>query len=309
MSLIGHLTELRTRLIICLLAVFICLAVSLFFAPRMLSILTAPIKSQVSEPGREKVIRLKYQPDGTLKLEGPPPTAAEINQYSERRWELIFPGKPDVVMNIGQAPTQQFYYSGPMDPIFMELKVALIMGLVFALPIILRQIWLFIRPGLKFKERKVVAPVLGIAVILFPIGSTFAYFMVAMLLQVMQHYHISNVSPLLNIFSYLSLMFNLMLVFGVIFEVPLVLGIASRIGLVNPELLSAYRRHAYVILTIAAAVIAPGADPLSLFICLVPLVLLYEISIWVSVFMARMHRADLAAEEAENDEEEPEAES
>jgi len=311
MSLVGHLTELRTRIIICLLAVALGVGISFFLAKPVLQTLTMPIEALKTEPGREQELVIQVGADGVMRVKDPreapakgpksaPPT---LDQLSHKRFRMDWMADkaknfPAATLEIGEAPKQKFYYSHPLDPVMMQLKVALIMGLLFALPVLLWQIWLFVTPGLTSKERRIIKPLLVGALILFPLGAAFAFSMIKFVLMLMQTYQIHNVDPLLNIFDYLSLLCNLMLVFGFIFEIPLILAIAARIGLVTPQFLSQYRRHAYVVLSIAAMILSPGTDPITMILSLIPLVVLYELSVAISKPMARMHQREKAANEA-----------
>jgi sec-independent protein translocase protein TatC len=162
----------------------------------------------------------------------------------------------------------------------MQLKVAIILGLLMSLPIVLWQIWLFVRPGLHNNEEKIVKPLLAGAMVLFPIGAAFAYFMVRLVIVVMRGYTVENVDTNYDISKYFSLLTSMMLIFGVIFELPLVLSIAARIGLVTPRMLTQYRRPAYAIMTFASMILTP-ADPWSMLAALVPMIILYEISVIV----------------------------
>lgn len=304
MSLVGHLDELRTRIIISLAALVLCVVGAFFIAKPALNMLTLPVHALKQEPGRDRELTLTVQPDGALRLDKPEEVRGALEQLSQKRLRLVWPADParnlpETSFLIGERPTQKFYYSSPIDPFMMQLKVSIILGILLALPILLWQVWGFISPGLTAKERRVVRPMLSAAIILFPLGAAFAYYLIRFVLLIMQIYAVENVDPLLNIFNYLSLLTTMMLIFGVIFEIPLLIAVAARVGLVSPQFLSTYRRHAYVVLSIAAMVITPGGDPLTMAVALVPLVLLYELSVALAYPMARLHQADQHAEEEE----------
>jgi len=293
MSLIGHLTELRTRLIVCLLGLAAGVFLAFFIADPVLSLLTRPIRGMAREPDRTAALELHLAPDGTLSARAP----GDLSQVSMRHFVLVVEDDPLTTATeggrllIGDPPTQRFYYHSPLDPIMIKLKVAMVVGVLLALPLILWQVWLFISPGLTAGERRVAKPILMGAVVLFPIGAVFAYGVIALLLRVMQHYAPPDIDPLLNIFDYLRVMTTMMLVFGVVFELPLVVAIAARVGLVTPAWLQTYRRHAYVVLAVAAMVLTP-ADPYSMLIALVPLIGLYELSVALARPMALLHERD-----------------
>ncbi|MCE5229897.1 twin-arginine translocase subunit TatC [bacterium] len=301
MSLVGHLSELRVRLIISIAALFVAICLSLFVAGPVLDLLTFPIHNLKREPGRDRVLTIHVAPDGTFKI--PPSELAQFDpaKISHRQVNYVYfdaDKKTTATLSVGEPTNQGVYARNPLAGFLIPLKVAFIVGILLALPVILYQIWLFVAPGLKPKERQLVKPLLFGAVFLFPIGAMFAFMMVSMMMKVLQHYMPPSIEPLIGIDEYLSLLTTMMVVFGVIFELPLIVALGARIGIVTPEMLARNRRIAYVVLTIAAAIITP-ADPFSMIVGLVPMVLLYELSIIAARPMARMRRGDSEETEAE----------
>lgn len=283
MSLIGHLGELRYRLIVMVVAVVLCTTFSFFLAKPALSLLTSPIKrvGPSAEELHDRMLSFELTEDGTLKLLSPQEALSSTDLITES-FRLVLPAsdaekKPQEII-IGKQPEQKFYYSSPLDPFMLQLKISLILGLIIALPICLHQLWRFIAPGLTQPERKVIGPMLSFAVILFPIGASFAFFVTGLVLVVMQHYQVNNVDPLLDIFKYISLMMTMMFAFGVIFEMPLAMAIAARLGLISPQMLSRYRRHIWLALAFVSMILTP-ADPFSMLLAFFPLVALFEISV------------------------------
>jgi Tat protein translocase TatC len=292
MSLVGHLSELRNRLIVCLIALVLTTAGAFFVAEPVLRTITLPIQGLEREPGREEELTLVVQPDGTLKVDNPD-LLLDPGQLAQQRLVIKRPAdparnRPQASFEFGQKKAQQFYYRRPLDPFMMHLNVALIVGVMLALPICLWQIWAFIRPGLRPHEARVVRPLLAGALLLFPLGAGFAFFIITLILKFMQTYAVENIGFLPDIFAYLHLLTMMMIVFGIIFELPLAVAIAARIGLVTPEMLRTYRRHAYVALAFAAMILTP-ADPFSMMAAFVPLIVLYEISVVVARPMALLH--------------------
>lgn len=309
MSLVGHLTELRTRAIVCVLSLIICVCLALFIARPVQRVLTSGIGDVRTEPGRDQTVTLVVQGDNSVRLLGGRPTADILKHLSSKHFQLIWPAdaktsQTTTTWAIGEKPTEQFYFMSPIDPVMVQLKIALIVGILLALPVLLYQIWLFVCPGLKMKERRIIKTLLGGAFFLFPLGAAFAFYVVQLLFRIMQVYSMENVAARLDIHKYLSLLFNMMLVFGTIFELPLVMAILSRIGIINPSFLREYRRHAYVVLAFAAMILSPGADPFSMLVILFPLIGLYELSVLLCTITARMHLADQAASATEIEDDE-----
>lgn len=292
LSLIGHLSELRIRLIYSILSLFACVAVAFFVANPVIGVLTKPITRLERDPGHDTALTIHIKPDGNLKIDKP----FDIKTISQRRLDFIVDPAPKTSdtaarFSIGERVNQGVYYSKPLDPFMVPFRVSLVIGILLALPLILHQVWLFIVPGLKPSEKKIVRPMLMAAIILFPIGAFFGYLMVDMLLRTLQAYQPPSLEPLFNIDDYLSLLTNMMIVFGAVFELPLFVALAARMGLVTPAFLTRYRRHAWLLLAVAAMVITP-ADPFSMIAALIPLVILYEVSVIAARPMARLHRDD-----------------
>lgn len=301
MSLVEHLDELRNRLIITIGAIVISTLVGFFISEWLLAGLLWPLQGLEREPEARTELTIRVQADGTLRLENP---IAELDPRRLAQSRVIWTweqpdgrgGTRTVEFRQGAPRTQNFVFSNPIDPFMMRMKAALLFGIGVSLPVILIQVWRFVAPGLRRNERNVIRPILTWSTLLFAIGAACAFGIVYMVLRVMDRYSVPNVEPLLNVFSYMSLLTTLMIVFGVVFELPLALALASRVGLVSPEDLARHRRHAYVIMAFASMLLTP-ADPISMIAALIPLVLLYEISIAVTRSMVRRReRAELDAE-------------
>ncbi len=294
MSLVGHLSELRVRLIVSIGALFVAICVSLLVAKPVLGLLTLPVHELKREPGRDRELTLTATPDGNLKIAPEILKHFDPEKFSQRRLRVVYfdpDSKTTATLTIGEPTSQGIYARDPLAAFLVPLKVSFVVGILLALPVILYQLWLFIAPGLKPKERQLVRPLLGGAVLLFPLGAMFAFLLVSMMMKVLQHYMPASIEPLIGIDEYLSLLTTMMLIFGIIFELPLIVALGARIGVLTPQMLTRYRRQAYVILTIAAAVITP-ADPFSMIVGLVPLIVLYEVSILVARPMARMRQSE-----------------
>lgn len=300
LTLLGHLDELRTRLIWSVSALVVSTLGCLFFAAPALEFLIRPVTvlaAASAEPAEtEEVDQVAFVvgADGTVRLEGPE-NLRELEQI-ERLALVLLPTQDDpttrTVDIIGQGGRKRggMIYHRPLDPLMMQLKVAVVMGILISLVVWVWQIWLFVAPGLTVKEKSVVRPLLAAAIVLFPIGAAFAYWMFFLIIQVMQRYVVSGIETLYTVQDYLKVMTNLMIAFGFIFELPLVIALLARIGIVTPAFLRHYRRHIYVGLAVVSMLITP-ADPFSMLMALAPLLLLFEVSVLVAGPMSRM-RAD-----------------
>ena len=166
-------------------------------------------------------------------------------------------------------------------PFFIHMSTAFWMSVVTATPYLFFEIWRFIRPALYPNERKGVRKALTIGTVMFFIGVLLGYFMVYPLtLRFLSTYQLSvEIENQISLNSYIDNFMMLVLCMGLAFELPLVTWLLSLLGLVNKSFLRKYRRHAIVLIVIAAAVITPTGDPFTLSIVAIPLYLLYEMSI------------------------------
>lgn len=166
-------------------------------------------------------------------------------------------------------------------PFFVQISTSFWLSVVTAMPYIFIEIWGFVKPALYQNERRGVRKAFLVGTIMFYVGMAVSYFMVYPLtVRFLSTYNISNdISMMLSLNSYIDNFMILTLCMGIAFELPLITWFLSIIGLVNRGLLRKYRRHAFVIIVIAAAIITPTGDPFTLTVVALPLYLLYEMSI------------------------------
>ncbi|TBV25528.1 twin-arginine translocase subunit TatC [Meridianimaribacter sp. CL38] len=161
-------------------------------------------------------------------------------------------------------------------------------GLVIAFPFVIYQFWKFISPGLHENERKHSRGFIIIASLLFFIGVLFGYYIVTPLsINFLGTYTVSQqISNEIDISSYISLVRSSSLASGFIFELPILIYFLTKIGLVTPEFLKKYRKFALVIVLILSAIITPP-DITSQVIVAIPILILYQVSIYISKFVVK----------------------
>jgi len=166
----------------------------------------------------------------------------------------------------------------------IKLEIALIFGIVLALPVIFYQLYAFVAPGLLSTEKKYVWPMVIFATLSFLAGATFAYLVIVPLaLDFFLSLAPTSVTNNIALDFFFGFVARLVLVFGVVFELPVVSLFLTKIGLLSPQFLKKYRRHAIVIIFIAAAILTPP-DPTAQIMLAIPLLILYEATIWISYF-------------------------
>jgi sec-independent protein translocase protein TatC len=184
-------------------------------------------------------------------------------------------------------------YTSYLEPFLVYLKVALYGGTFIAAPWILYQLWLFIAPGLYKREKKVVIPFVATGTLLFYCGVAFTYFLVMpYAFPALAAIAGPDMKPLLTMREQLTLVLAMMLGFGVVFEIPVIIAFLAMIGLVTPQFLSKYRRHAIIVNVILAAILTPTGDPFNLAIMALPMIVFYEVGIIVARIVGKKRKAD-----------------
>ena len=199
---------------------------------------------------------------------------------------ILAPSRPDFFMYkiLGGGVSMQLINTEVSAQFFVHLKVSFICGLVIAFPYIIYEIWKFIAPALYDNEmRSVRKAFLGSALLFYGGVATGFCLIFPVTLSFFQGYTVSDaIANTITLNSYISMFSSMVILFGIVFEFPVLIAILSNMGIVTREMLTKYRKHAFVGVLIVAAVITP-ADPFSMLIAAAPLYLLYELSVIVCV--------------------------
>ena len=195
-------------------------------------------------------------------------------------------------------------YTHPADPFSVLISASFTIGIVIALPVILYQVWAFLAPALYKHEKRVVLPVIFGAIALFVSGVALSFYVVlplaiGWLMKIAAN--TDALEPMITYRDYFSFAVNMSLAFGLCFELPIVILLLATLGIVTPEFLRRYRRHALVLCVVAGALLSPGDLVWTTLLLAAPLYLLYELSVILTVVVYRRRRrreAQLAAEEA-----------
>jgi sec-independent protein translocase protein TatC len=196
------------------------------------------------------------------------------------------------ILRLLMAPAQGFT-NVPLEgkPVYLDLtefigvamKVSLLVGMAASIPFVLFQIVMFAAPGLNSKEKRYLYTLLPMSMIAFLAGAAFGY---RVLFPPMVNFLLSFGSevatPLPRIGTYTDLMLRLLFWMGIVFETPLVLFFLSRIGVVTSEWLAKRRKYALIIAFVLGAIITPTLDPINQTIVAVPIIVLYEVGIWLA---------------------------
>ncbi len=174
-----------------------------------------------------------------------------------------------------------------------NLMMAIIGGLIVAFPYVFYQLWSFVKPGLKQNELRTVRGIVLFVSVLFFIGILFGYYVVAPLsVQFLGNWQMAeDIENNITINSYLITVISTVFFTGLFFLLPVVIYIFSKLGLVTPAFLKKYRKHAFVIVLIVAAIITPP-DLFTQIVVAVPILLLYELGIFISKRVEKKRRRD-----------------
>ncbi len=174
--------------------------------------------------------------------------------------------------------------TGLTEQFMVHMRTALYVGMLCASPYVIYAVFRFVSPGLYERERRIGVRLVGSAYLMFIVGTVVNYFIVFPLaVRFLGTYQVSpEVGNMLTLHSYIDTLLGLGLVMGLVFELPVVCWLLARAGILTGDMMASYRRHAFVGILIAAAVITPTGDPFSLFAVTLPVYLLYEISIFIT---------------------------
>lgn len=236
LSVLGHLRELRQRLMKSVIAVIITTAVAFIFADQIFAILVAPAG-----------------------------------------------GTPLIFVELTEMFTTYF-------------KVCLIAGTVLAMPVIMYHFMMFITPALKPAERRAMYLALPWIMLMFALGVIFAYFVLLPRgLEFLFGFGSEIAVPQIRIGNYVTIVARFLLAMGLVFEVPVVLTFLARVGLVTSKKLAQKRRVSIIIVFVVAAIITPTVDPVNQSLVALPLLGLYEMSIWLAKVAERRRKAATVA--------------
>ena len=172
---------------------------------------------------------------------------------------------------------------GVTESFMSVLKISIYAGLIISLPFILYQFWAFIMPGLYENEKRSVIPYVASTTALFLGGVVFAYYIVLPVgLRFMLGYGGEFFGQMLQAERYISFVIMFLLAFGVVFELPLVMMLLAWTGLVDHVKMRKVRKYAILVEAIVAMVLTPSQDPVSMALMLIPLMILYEVGIWMA---------------------------
>ena len=205
----------------------------------------------------------------------------------------------------------EFIYLSPPELFMTYIKISLVLGLIISSPIILFQIWSFVKPGLKKKERRYVISALLMGTIFLMMGVVFAYYIIVpMTIKFFTGVTVDKITPTFSFANYIGFVSSLLLSFGLVFELPLLIILLTRLGLVSPKTLRKYRKYVILVIFIVSAILTPP-DVVSQILMAIPMTFLYEFSIIVStmIYKKKKKKKGIDDENDGNDEKDEKSEN
>jgi sec-independent protein translocase protein TatC len=243
-----HLTELRKRIVISLIALLVGFGLSFGYSEEIFEVLTLPLRSEIG-------FSMQY---------------------------------PFIAFIPAKIKNPSLVFLAPAEAFWMHLKVSLVAGLIISLPVILLQLWKFISPGLLAKEKKYIGPFVVSATALFLAGASFCFlFVLPFAMSFLLTYKTGSMTPMLSVGNYVDFCLKFILAFGAVFELPIAIILLTRMGIVTPKTLAKNRKYAILLAFVAGAILTPTPDAFNQTLMAVPIIILYEIGIVVSRFFVR----------------------
>ena len=194
----------------------------------------------------------------------------------------------DELMRFVTAPAGKLYFMSPAEGFFAYLKLAVFAGFMLALPVVLWQVWAFVAPALTSGEKKWAFIMVPGAVLLFFTGVAFAYLLVwPAAVKFFLGFGSESLQPMLSLGQYLSFLFSFILPFGIIFNLPLALLVLAKMGIISSNFLAKQRRMMILVAFIVGGIITPTPDIFTQTMMAIPIILLYEASIWAVKILLR----------------------
>ncbi len=194
----------------------------------------------------------------------------------------------DAILSSLIKPVGRLVFIAPHEAFISRIKIAFFAGLFMSSPFILYQTWRFVSSGLESKERKYIGIFGPLSLVFFFAGAAFGYFVIVPIgMNFLLGFSTETLVPMIGVSKYISFVGALTLSFGAVFELPLILLILGRVGLVGYQWLARNRKYALLINSVLSALLTPTPDAYTMLLMMVPIQILYEVSIWLVKFFGK----------------------
>lgn len=312
LSLVDHLDELRTRLIVSAVALAVAFGLCAWQNQPLLNLINKPLDKETQAAvnkgrgpfgaiaGTQRLLR----DASTKQIRALEAIVADPSTPASTR-DAVRPLLAGARADLAKLPKisgNKPVTLGIGEPFTTTLKVALYFALLFALPIVLWQLYAFILPAFSAEERRVALPLMSMIPVLFMVGVVFGYFVVLpAAVRFLQNFNTDSFNVMVQARDYYKFAVLTLLSMGLVFQLPVGILAVTRLGLISVRQLRKQRRYAIVVIAVIAMLL-PGTDPVSMIIEFIPLVALYELSILLARWLVP---EDAASPEEDEDDDEP----
>jgi sec-independent protein translocase protein TatC len=267
MPLTQHLSELRKRILVSLSVILVIFLFTFSYAEELFRLVMFPMKYRL-----DFVLPIKLNMDFTHKVFGISTQDAFIRFVPQEKLQGL-----------------KLVFLAPAEAFWMSMKIAFVASIILSTPVLFYQIWKFISPGLHPHEKKYIVPFICFGSLLFFFGAAFCFLLVLpFALEFLLTYNVGDfLAPMLSVGQFVDFSLKFILAFGLVFELPIVMIFLVKLGVVTPETLAKNRRFAIVLAFIVAAFLTPTPDAFNQTLMAVPMILLYELGIWIVPFFKR----------------------
>ena len=294
LSLVEHLDELRTRILVSLFAFLVCFGLAFWQNDQVLEIVNRPfIKATSGEKARGALARTQSFNRGvgefalTAEQFGRVVAADPDASPATKTAAAALADRAEVLARNIPPAERQPVTLGVAEPFTSTIKVAAYAGLLFSLPIILWQMYAFVLPAFSSRERKVALPLMMMVPVLFVAGAVFAYFVVLpSAIKVLQNFNSDNFDILVQARDLYRFTILTCVALGLLFQVPIGILALTRMEILSVAQLRANRRYAVLVIAVLAMLL-PGTDPVTMLLSMAPLVVLFEGSILLAALLER----------------------
>ncbi|MDX6698966.1 MAG: sec-independent protein translocase protein TatC [Solirubrobacteraceae bacterium] len=298
LSLIEHLDELRTRLIICALGFTVAFSLAVWQNDRLLDVINQPLEQTTAASVKRASGPLETTARAQVGLRRALERGGAAFDRLSRSRVLTAADRAAVreaVRAYGDAaralpkkvPGRQPVTLGVTEPLTTSLTISMWFALLFTLPLILYQAYAFVLPAFSPQERRVALPLMALAPFLFVAGVAFCWFVVLPpAIKFLQSYNASSFDVLVQAKPYYSFVLFALISLGLLFQIPIAILALTRAGIVTVAQLRRNRRYAIVVIAVVAMLL-PTIDPVTLILEMIPLLVLYELSILLASWLER----------------------
>jgi sec-independent protein translocase protein TatC len=299
LTLVGHLEELRTRLIICAAALAVTFTVCYWQNDRVLDILNRPLETKEQSDSSKrtgdpleqqarfsKLQKQAYETTATF-LESL--SAADLTPGQVRLRARAIEAQRAAAAGVPRDTASNPITLGVTEPFTQTISVSFYAALLLALPLLLYQLYAFLIPAFTPSERKIAVPIMALVPVLFMAGLAFGYFVVLdRAIAFLQNFNDDNFDILVQASTYYKFCLLFLGAIGLLFQIPVAVLAVTRTGIVTPRQLRKNRGYAILAIAVIAAVATPTPDPVTMTLAMGPLIVLYELSILLALWLNRV---------------------